>query len=732
MISFNDTRTRDFDLTSDFRSIINGINNIDPTVSGTDYNEGLCELRLAFHGEASHSESNPPSCDDVLSDPDEDISRRAIFLSDGLNNGEWNTVQIQDFIDDYLVSIGVVIDTVAVDVGSGSDAENLLSDMAERTGGLCNGSYDYDDPPQTDSEDLEQVFLDILAMHELKGAMNLIGMVIKTDDILSRQVIWYSGDDEQGIALYLYNGRLYFDTWKSSDPSWGPIVFSKEVVSGTIYNMELIYDSIGGTVACYLNGELLGVSYQAGVLDSTTMTFTLGGNTKEVLYHDGVISADNYFNGQIYEVVYYESDVVITEDDLNQIEDYFAGKYGLVVPEVVDTPPLITLATVSSGQIIDDNWDGLATVTLTADALETDGQDSLTYEWYDEQGNLLASGQSADVELGIGTHRIQLQVSDGSGLTNIREFDVVVESRASGQTAHWKFDDDLTDSISSYSGTGEGTEPLNYQWGKDNYAVVLNDTANDQWIDLSTYVGGFPGGNCGRTIMGWFEASEANKHPSFFSYGDVSTEGGRLSVTASAQRISVTVDSYVSGKKESHEWGVELPELLTGFHNLVVEVPDGAEWSDQIRIYLDGLQQTACTIDGESIKIQTNTWGSSYACIGKWEEPDDSGTQQYFSGKIDDVKLYARGLNPGDLSSYSNDASHYHVVDLGSVDGIDQSNIATIGHALNEAGDVVGTVHIYLGSGETYEIRVDTVNEFGVAQGSEITFTTGSSSSIEE
>jgi len=300
-------------------------------------------------------------------------------------------------------------------------------------------------------------------------------------------------------------------------------------------------------------------------------------------------------------------------------------------------------------------------VNLLGDAY--DDSNNLTYQWY-ENGVLIAEGKNPTVELSVGTHTIELWVTDEDGETSIDTFVVTVtgipSTLDSGDlTAHWKFDQDPNDSSGNEfdANVVNAQEPNCWSGGKLGSAINLS-ADNNEYVDLngdSNNVKYFPGGSHGRTIMGWFEAGD-NPNPTFFDYGtaDSNASGSRFAITASSTRLAVTIGS------NSHIIGAENFYPLTGWHHIV-----------------------------------------------------------------DDVRLYARALRDAEIPAVRAAQTRYRVIDLGMLEPTGNPQ-ASEAWAISDQGDVVGRTTIYLEPNSPYYWRIDEKNKCEITEGDTWNFTTGS------
>jgi probable HAF family extracellular repeat protein len=720
LISFASYSSTEMPLTKDCAALVSKIGSLDcynyPNYY-TNYSDALQRMINEFSNSTAGS--------------GEGQQRVCIFLSDGLPNqpgGMTDAERKADILNkvDEARAAGITLWTIGVggtvDINDQnnykSSAVELLQEMAEHGGGK------YNETP--DASQLQGIFLQIYYEIVEMFSKQTLSMVFRTaDDVSSRQVIWALGDPNKGMNLYIDDGYLYFGAWHLLDNDgngpetiWGPVYMGTPVDANTAYLVDCVYDSSASSIEGYLNGASFGSVSGVGRFFPQQSRITIGNNPEQpTLFHDGSIDVNNFFTGYVGEILYYNK--ALSEEARRKLDFYLGDKYGIDIRR--NRPALV-----SAGQNInalDSNWDNRSDVNLSAYA--ADDAAGLACKWY-EGDVLLAEGINPTVSLGVGMHVIELRVTDSDG--QITKDTVVVTVKAvtdeldsTDLIRHLKFDGDANDA----SGNGFNAELVNVSepncWidGPYGHAVRLN-ADNNEYIDLGADANNIrylPGGSHARTIMGWFEARD-NPDGTFFDYGrtDANDRSGRFAVTASSSRVAVTVGS------QGHTVGTETAVPLRGWHHIAVVLPEGASRSNQVMIYLDGVQKDITTLGGEPVAINTNTWSdSSYGYIGRDYRGD------FFDGGIDDVRIYARALSAGEIRSAAGSilCERYHVVELGPVESAAAPHEGEA-RAINNQGQVVGSSTIYLDPNTMYYWRVDEKNACGVTEGQTWDFTTGS------
>jgi hypothetical protein len=191
--------------------------------------------------------------------------------------------------------------------------------------------------------------------------------------------------------------------------------------------------------------------------------------------------------------------------------------------------------------------------------------------------------------------------------------------------AWWKLDETSGTTAADSSGNSyNGTTSGGPTWVAGHSGNALNfDGVNDH-VTLTTHVSNFPIAAQKRTIAGWFNAGSTGKN--FFSYG-ANSAGQMFSITASNTKVAVDVNGYERGRNNL--------TLSAGWHHVAVTFPGGSStMASAIEIYVDGDSISPVKLSGTNTTINT---GTGFAYIGRH-------LTTYFSGKIDDVRIYNRAL----------------------------------------------------------------------------------------
>ena len=170
-------------------------------------------------------------------------------------------------------------------------------------------------------------------------------IVFKTGgDVSKRQVLFKQGDKDLGLNIYIQSGNLYINGFNVRT-GWNPTYVSASIDKNTPYYAELIYNCNDNWIEGFLNGQSLGrergVSYLwgygywasiGGVYGGTRFPVANGGEAprsgrrgEAVVHNNTRENSGSYFEGQIAEILYYNS--ALSDSERRAIEDYIEEKY---------------------------------------------------------------------------------------------------------------------------------------------------------------------------------------------------------------------------------------------------------------------------------------------------------------------------------------------------------------------------------------------------------------------
>ena len=205
---------------------------------------------------------------------------------------------------------------------------------------------------------------------------------------------------------------------------------------------------------------------------------------------------------------------------------------------------------------------------------------------------------------------------------------------------YWRLDEAntataLDSSGNSFHGTSSGTPSFSTDTAPTLFANPRSfsfDGVND-FVDVTAHVANFPSGAAARTISIWTNRTDDKR---LFAYGKDTGSGGKIQIEASDGRFEVL---FID-----HSWGLT-GLSLSGWNNFIVVVPDGAVNTDDILMYINGSKIAAVTTAGSPQVLNTVL---EVFYIGATIK-----LQQFFEGKIDDVRFYDRALTLGQICGIS-------------------------------------------------------------------------------
>ncbi|HKK38912.1 MAG TPA: Calx-beta domain-containing protein, partial [Cryomorphaceae bacterium] len=189
--------------------------------------------------------------------------------------------------------------------------------------------------------------------------------------------LYKQGGGSRGIAIYIYNGSMYFHAWNNPNDGpespWGagagPTRYARfdGLQPNTDYIVSCLFDKDATQkLRIYVNGQLgqRAETGTCGLLYSHSGAISLGGMNGSALYHDGSSSSNRNFNGFIAEMIHF-TDAPISETRRRILENYFAKKYDIA---------LTTGQTVNLGTGYDLGVAGIGQLNSSAGEVHVDSQ----------------------------------------------------------------------------------------------------------------------------------------------------------------------------------------------------------------------------------------------------------------------------------------------------------------------------------------------------------------------
>ncbi|WP_204151585.1 LamG-like jellyroll fold domain-containing protein [Leptolyngbya sp. CCY15150] len=110
-----------------------------------------------------------------------------------------------------------------------------------------------------------------------------------------KQVLYHSGDDQQGLVIYAHDGRLYWGGYNVSLGWSGTWLSSDRILANRWHHGALVLDGRSElrpqVLRAYLDGKLVGTG--DGVQGSAALSSRLGAAAADLRFHDGLATADD-------------------------------------------------------------------------------------------------------------------------------------------------------------------------------------------------------------------------------------------------------------------------------------------------------------------------------------------------------------------------------------------------------------------------------------------------------
>ena len=211
-----------------------------------------------------------------------------------------------------------------------------------------------------------------------------------------------------------------------------------------------------------------------------------------------------------------------------------------------------------------------------------------------------------------------------------------------GPTGYWKFDEDTGITAADSSDNGRNGTLINFpgdnsQWVPSPINGALEFDGNNDYIDVTGYKG--ITGSSPRTVAAWINTGTTGE---IVSWGTSSTGAKWIfrvqdtNGTDGAIRVEVS-GGYIVGKTDvrDNEW-----------HHVAAVLEAGDFDVSDVKLYVDGVEETPYSIVSPE-PIYTAVGAD--VKIGVF-----IGNDRYFTGQIDEVRIYDRALSSGEIYDLAN------------------------------------------------------------------------------
>jgi hypothetical protein len=238
-----------------------------------------------------------------------------------------------------------------------------------------------------------------------------------------------------------------------------------------------------------------------------------------------------------------------------------------------------------------------------------------------------------------------------------------VDPGSTGLIAHYQFEGNANDVVGGQNGTANGM--AGYTTGKIGQAILFDGV--DDYVDLP--IGSLVASLTNSTFATWANFSNAGgSWQRIFDFGSGETAYMFLTPrlgTTGAMRFGITVQ----GGGALEQLATAPSTLASGWHHVAVTInADG----DTIKLYLDGsvvAQNTQATLSPSDLGATTQNW------LGR----SQYGADAYYTGAIDDFRIYNRALSEAQVAWLAGYTSPFSIpADLNVDNVIDFKDFAVL------------------------------------------------------
>lgn len=404
----------------------------------------------------------------------------------------------------------------------------------------------------------------------------------------------------QYILARFADGTLNW-AFYSASPGWTWVSTGYRVPTNQWSHVALVFDN--GLINTYVNGNLVH-SYPGfgsiGVLYPGQNDFRIGGRQ----------AANQYFQGTIDEASVYNR--ALPQSEIAAL--YFAGSLGKV------TGPYITTASPLPDGVIGTGY------TLAISSVSGAGQITYTLGGGSLPPGLglSSSGTITGIPTSIGAFSFSVTATDTNSLSNTAPFTLQVYAPVvppEGLIGWWRGESNAVDQLGLHNGTLMGN--ATYAPGRVGTAFKLDGV--NSYVDLGSWT---PGSNW--TMEAWIRpfAIQSGRRTIFGCLANCFDWG--LAITSGQLGVQVRppggCSTFInSGTNALQDTWYHLAATCDGFN---------------VNLYVNGVLSGTTAVqplyvaDPSDVRI-----GSSYCC------------SEFFPGLIDEVALYNRSLNAGEIAS---------------------------------------------------------------------------------
>ena len=433
---------------------------------------------------------------------------------------------------------------------------------------------------------------------------------------------------------------------KNRDQAFGPLGDTTVDVAGAVMLNETVGFPVstwqqvglvadGSRIHLYRNGGEVGsTNYTAPLAPPITSDIGIG-----VAPDDSGAPGNAYWQGKIDDVGIWN--VALTSSQMASVFNAgLAGKDLSQADAYQNSPPTISTQPTSITRFVGE------TASFSVQAA---GTGVLSYQWK-LSGNPVNGATNATYTIGSvteadgGDYVVVVSNANGSKESQAVTLTVQKVTIATGLIGYWNFDEKQGDSLADAStnknnGTLNNFPGDNSQWvaGQIGGALSLGGSDLQEYVAIPDY----PKPTSTLTVALWVYADALGSWASFAkNWG--STDAGQFHFGLFSDGVHENIFiKQADGKTPSASDPDPFP---TNAWQHVAFVCDGTA----VRLYRNGVEVASTTYNGTLVTPPMNCIGLGVKIANDCTEPD-GGAPGWFQGKMDDLGIWNRGLNPGEI-----------------------------------------------------------------------------------
>jgi hypothetical protein len=264
-------------------------------------------------------------------------------------------------------------------------------------------------------------------------------------------------------------------------------------------------------------------------------------------------------------------------------------------------------------------------------------------------------------------------------------------SASSDLVAYYKLDNDATDETGTYNGTETS---ITYDGGRYGASAVFNGSSSVINTSYTPTVANL------RTVSFWFKTNATT----FAVMQSVGPYGGGSGYTW--EWIYILADGRITGGYGANNGGAVYQKATTesfnddNWHHLALTLNGVYGTGSSVKLYIDGVEPSTTT---------DTTWNTSISTIqgtftlGALKEY--SGTNYYYTGELDQVRIFSKELSSTEVSSLYED-EHQCYITVNSTDPFGDSSNVALYEFENNANDSTGS---YNGTASNVTYSTDSI-----------------------